>query len=54
MKQCGTCKMALALGILAVASSSLEAQAGGFTPADMQRLQTVSDPAFHPDGQSLV
>ena len=54
MKQCGTCKMALALGILAVASSSLEAQTGGFTPADMQRLQTVSDPAFHPDGQSLV
>jgi dipeptidyl aminopeptidase/acylaminoacyl peptidase len=28
--------------------------AKGLVPADLQRLQTVSDPVFHPDGQSLV
>ncbi len=31
-----------------------ELAAKGFVPADVQRLQTVSDPAFHPDGQRLV
>lgn len=34
--------------------TSSQAYAGGFTPADILRLKTVSDPVFHPDGQSLV
>lgn len=38
---------------LAMASTAL-AQAAGFTPADILRIQTVSDPVFSPDGQTLV
>lgn len=29
-------------------------QAAAFTPADLMRIQTVSDPAFSPDGRTLV
>jgi dipeptidyl aminopeptidase/acylaminoacyl peptidase len=54
MRQGVTFKMALALSVLCASGAPAEAQGKGFTPADMQRLLTVSDPSFHPDGQSLV
>lgn len=34
--------------------STGELNAKGFVAADVQRLQNVSDPVFHPNGQSLV
>ncbi len=38
--------------VSAVMVSALQAK--GFMPSDVQRLQTVSDPVFHPDGLSLI
>ena len=54
MQQGVTFKMAIALSLLCTLGTSAVAQSKGFTPADMQRLQSVSDPSFQPDGQSLV
>ncbi|MBP7369874.1 MAG: S9 family peptidase [Arenimonas sp.] len=44
----------LALCACLVACTPYQLFAVGFTPEDVLRLQTVSDPVFHPDGQSLV
>ncbi len=44
--------MALCLLFGWLCSSELHAQ--GFMPTELQRTQTVSDPVFHPNGQSLV
>ena len=41
--------------LAAVAASAAPAlHAAGFTPADILRIQMVSDPAFSPDGRTLV
>jgi dipeptidyl aminopeptidase/acylaminoacyl peptidase len=54
MRQTDNVRGLIAAGFLAMAGLPGGAQAKGFVPADMQRLQSVSDPAFHPDGQRLV
>ena len=54
MQHSVTFKMAMALGVLCCPGLPSEVLAKGFTPADMQRVKTVSDPSFHPDGRSLV
>jgi dipeptidyl aminopeptidase/acylaminoacyl peptidase len=44
----------LRAGVVAVGVLAGIAHAKGFEPSDVQRMQTVSDAIFHPDGQGLV